>query len=138
MGWPEWRNGRRIRLKIGRPQGRVGSTPTFGTMAKRLWAIRIKTGNEDRGWVVDHGRVVAVYEDKDYAEREAKWLSDFQRKCGSNNHYEAAKWPHEDGVEVAVQEPPTRRRVVEEMPKMTGAAPAPTIPTDLSSLLVAE
>ena len=31
MAQPEWRNGRRIRLKIGRPQGHVGSTPTFGT-----------------------------------------------------------------------------------------------------------
>ena len=28
---PKWRNGRRTRLKIARPQGHVGSTPTFGT-----------------------------------------------------------------------------------------------------------
>ena len=29
--WPVWRNGRRDRLKIGCPQGRVGSSPTTGT-----------------------------------------------------------------------------------------------------------
>src|SRR6478736_774555 len=28
---PVWRNGRRDRLKLGCPQGRVGSTPTTGT-----------------------------------------------------------------------------------------------------------
>lgn len=28
---PKWRNGRRAGLKILCPQGRVGSTPTFGT-----------------------------------------------------------------------------------------------------------
>ena len=31
---PEWRNGRRRGLKIPRPQGRVGSTPTSGTSAR--------------------------------------------------------------------------------------------------------
>ena len=31
---PKWRNGRRTRLKIWRPRGRVGSSPTFGTILK--------------------------------------------------------------------------------------------------------
>jgi hypothetical protein len=31
---PKWRNGRRSGLKIRRPQGRVGSTPTFGTTSE--------------------------------------------------------------------------------------------------------
>ena len=30
---PEWRNGRRSRLKICRWQQRAGSTPAFGTIA---------------------------------------------------------------------------------------------------------
>ena len=33
---PEWRNGRRARLKIWCPFGRVGSTPTSGTTIKSL------------------------------------------------------------------------------------------------------
>ena len=32
---PEWRNGRRSRLKIGRPRGRQGSNPCFGTIESR-------------------------------------------------------------------------------------------------------
>ena len=31
FGWPAWRNGRRDRLKLGCPRGRVGSTPTGDT-----------------------------------------------------------------------------------------------------------
>ncbi len=30
-GWPKWRNGRRSGLKIRRPKGREGSSPSFGT-----------------------------------------------------------------------------------------------------------
>ncbi len=33
---PEWRNGIRSRLKIGRPQGHEGSTPSSGTTSPRL------------------------------------------------------------------------------------------------------
>src|SRR6185436_604177 len=32
---PEWRNGIRSRLKIGRPQGHEGSTPSSGTTTLR-------------------------------------------------------------------------------------------------------
>lgn len=33
---PKWRNGRRTRLKIWRPRGREGSTPSFGTISNAL------------------------------------------------------------------------------------------------------
>lgn len=107
----------------------------------RLWAIKVTQGNDDRGWLIDHGRVIAVYDDKDYAEREAKWLCDFQRKCGSKTIYEVKKWIPEEGIETAIQVPPTKKRSAaeDEMPKMKrndDAAPAPSIPTDLSELLI--
>lgn len=38
---PEWRNGIRIRLKIVRPQGLVGSSPTSGTERRSLTMTRI-------------------------------------------------------------------------------------------------
>jgi hypothetical protein len=36
---PEWRNGRRGGLKIRCPQGRVGSSPTFGILENKGFAI---------------------------------------------------------------------------------------------------
>ena len=130
----------------------AGSTPVTSIMAKKLWAIKVVHGKEDRGWVIERGLVVAVYDDKDYAEKEAKWLTDFQKKCGSKGTYEVKKWIPEEGVETALQIPPTSKRSSNpEMPKMverrtvnesskstpkSSAAPMATIPTNLSDLFI--
>lgn len=98
-------------------------------------------GTTDHGWIVDHGRVVAVYDDKDFAEKEAKWLNDFKKRCGAKGICEVKKWIPEDGVETALQVPekkgqqPSMPKMGERVPK-TDAAPMPSIPTNLSDLLV--
>jgi hypothetical protein len=40
IGMPEWRNGRRAGFKILCPKGRVGSTPTSGTVAKSCFVLK--------------------------------------------------------------------------------------------------
>ncbi len=40
---PKWRNGRRAGLKIQCPQGRVGSTPTFGTPIQKKIPLQEST-----------------------------------------------------------------------------------------------
>lgn len=112
-------------------------------VAKRLWGIKVIHGSEDHGWVVDHGRVVCVYDDKDFAEKDAKWMNDFKRRCGSKGSYEVKKWVGEDGVDTALQTP-TPKEV--QMMKMNerrktvaaeaSSAPAPTINTNLSELFM--
>jgi hypothetical protein len=120
-------------------------------MAKKLWGIKVIHGGEDNGWLIDHGRVVCVYDDKDFAEKDAKWLNDFKKKCGSKGSYEVKKWVPEEGVEVALQIPSSSKQS-SSMPKMnerrspapkpstpepSDAAPRPTINTNLSELFVA-
>ena len=117
----------------------------------RQWGIKLYSGNEDRGWVVSHGRVVAVYEDKDFAEKEAEWLTNFQKKCGTKNQYKATKWTPEEGMETQVQVPQStrsqnsltlsehRKKSVEKKSKPVtqgSSAVAPTLPTNLSELFI--
>jgi hypothetical protein len=123
-------------------------------MAKKLWAIKVVHGNEDHGWVVEHGRVVGVYDDKDLAEKEAKWLNDFKKRCGTKGSYEVRKWTPEDGLETVLLTPSSmkqsenstgmlkmseKRTASASKPSTTessSAAPMPTIPTNLSDLFV--
>lgn len=119
-------------------------------MAKKLWGIKVLHGSEDHGWLIDHGRVVCVYDDQAFAEKDAKWLNDFKKKCGSKGSYEVKKWVPEQGVEVALQTPSAsvqsssmpkmnERSVAPKpkAPKPTDSAPRPTINTNLSDLFVA-
>ena len=48
---PVWRNGRRDRLKIGCPKGRVGSSPTTGTLLRRDHAPRTRSMHDDGGGI---------------------------------------------------------------------------------------
>lgn len=59
MGWPEWRNGRRIRLKIGRPEGRVGSTPTFGTRGGHVGEARSNKRADREALMREHAKARA-------------------------------------------------------------------------------
>src|SRR5262245_61539873 len=48
--WPEWRNGRRARLKIWCPKGRVGSSPTSGTWPGKLAGLSLVFPHTQAGW----------------------------------------------------------------------------------------
>ena len=109
-------------------------------------------GNEDRGWLIARSLTVAVYEDKDFAEKEAEWLTNFQKRCGTKTQYKVAKWLKEEGVETEVQTPPSSRRSTNSVdnlpmpkrsdekkskpaiPESSEAAPRSMIPNDLSVL----
>jgi hypothetical protein len=120
----------------------------------RQWAIKIQNGNEDRGWLFSRSLTIAVYDNKDFAEKEAEWLTNFQKKCGTKNQYKVVKWTPEEGVQTELQMQDERslrksqnsvtisehRKKSEEkkskpvIPESSGVAP--TLPTNLSELFI--
>jgi NADH dehydrogenase/NADH:ubiquinone oxidoreductase subunit G len=118
----------------------------------KLWAIKLLHGSEDCGYLNDHGRVVAVYDTENNAEKDAKWLNEFHKKTGSKTIYQTVRFREEQDFETALQteesmplsknyaekSPPPKKSEEKKLkrptPEYSEAAPRPTILSDLSGL----
>lgn len=118
-----------------------------------MYAIRLTNGKEDRGLlVVQHG-VAAVYANEKAAQADAKWLNEISKRIGSGTVYAPIPFKKKDGwltemqkVEsthrssVSTRTSPEARKNAGKPSKRSSAqssaaaAPAPSIPTDLSEL----
>jgi hypothetical protein len=122
----------------------------------KQWAVRVFHGNDDHGYLIDHGRVVCVYASESDAEKDTKWLNEIHKKSASKTNYRAVRFKQEEGeeVETALQTPEslkpstnfaetsyTRRKSEEKTskpvtPESSGAAPKSMIHNDLSELFI--
>jgi hypothetical protein len=118
----------------------------------KLWAVRVLHGSDDHGYLIDHGRVVCVYESESDAEKDTKWLNEIHKKSASKTNYKVVRFKQEEGeeVETALQTPSslkpstnsaensyTRRNADEKKSKPdipVSSGVAPMLPTNLSEL----
>lgn len=73
-------------------------------MAKqKLWAIKVTHGSIDRGYLVVANMVAAVYSTEEDAAKDAKWLTEFQRKCNGGATYDTIRWKGEEDMKTELQ-----------------------------------